>query len=94
MVSTIDGALKFYYQPTNGELTTIFQRVALDLTMVRLVDDSTPVARRVFRLLLLRAPLRGAQLRLTLSSTHEKTLKVIATSADSGQGNEVTRTDY
>jgi Flp pilus assembly protein TadG len=42
MASTIDGALKFYYQPTNGELTTIFQRVALDLTMVRLVDDDTP----------------------------------------------------
>ena len=47
MASTIDGALKFYYQPTNGELTTIFQRVALDLTMVRLVDDSTTVARRL-----------------------------------------------
>ena len=42
MASTIDGQLKFYYQPTNGELTTIFQRVALDLTMVRLVDDNTP----------------------------------------------------
>lgn len=42
MASTIDGQLKFYYQPTNGDLVTIFERVAQDLTQVRLVDDNTP----------------------------------------------------
>ena len=42
MASTIDGQLKFYYQPSAGDLTTIFERVAQDLTQVRLVDDDTP----------------------------------------------------
>ena len=42
MASTIDGQLKFYYQPNPGDLTTIFERVAQDLTQVRLVDDNTP----------------------------------------------------
>jgi hypothetical protein len=41
MASTIDGQLKFYYQPNPGDLTTIFERVAQDLTQVRLVDDNT-----------------------------------------------------
>jgi hypothetical protein len=30
---------KFYYQPNPGDLTTIFQRIAADLTGTRLVDD-------------------------------------------------------
>jgi len=42
MASVIDGQTKFYYQPTAGDLTAIFERVALDLTQVRLVDDDTP----------------------------------------------------
>ena len=41
LASTIDGQLKFYWQPTPGDLTTIFERVALDLTQVRLIDDDT-----------------------------------------------------
>ena len=30
---------KFFYQPTPGDLTTIFQRVAEDLSGIRLIDD-------------------------------------------------------
>ena len=41
LASTVDGQLKFYWQPTAGELETIFERVALDLTQVRLIDDDT-----------------------------------------------------
>ena len=41
MASVIDGQTKFYYQPSAGDLTTIFERVAQDLTSVRLVDDNT-----------------------------------------------------
>ncbi len=41
IASTVDGQLKFYWQPTAGELETIFERVALDLTQVRLIDDDT-----------------------------------------------------
>lgn len=41
MASVIDGQTKFYYQPSAGDLTAIFERVAQDLTQVRLVDDDT-----------------------------------------------------
>ena len=41
MASTIDGELKFYNQPNPGDLTAIFQRVAIDLTLVRLIPDDT-----------------------------------------------------
>jgi hypothetical protein len=41
MASVIDGQTKFYYQPTAGELETIFERVAIDLSSVRLLDDDT-----------------------------------------------------
>ncbi len=41
MASTIDGQLKFYYQPTPGDLTTIFERVALDLTQVSARSTTT-----------------------------------------------------
>lgn len=41
MASTVDGETKFYSQPTPGELETIFERVAIDLSSVRLLDDDT-----------------------------------------------------
>lgn len=42
MASLIDGETKFYNQPSAGELETIFERVAMDLSSVRLLDDDTP----------------------------------------------------
>jgi Flp pilus assembly protein TadG len=41
MASTIDGQTKYYNQPTAGDLTAIFERVAMDLTQVRLIDDDS-----------------------------------------------------
>jgi hypothetical protein len=41
MASTIDGQTKYYNQPNPGDLTAIFERVAMDLTQVRLIDDDT-----------------------------------------------------
>jgi Flp pilus assembly protein TadG len=41
MASVIDGQQKFYNQPAAADLTTIFERVAIDLSGVALIDDDS-----------------------------------------------------